>query len=37
MLRTLLVGPWSAEDFLVVPPGLRIAMGTNLTLRAEEA
>lgn len=37
MLRTLLVGPWSAEDFLVVPPGLRIAMGPNLTLRAEQA
>lgn len=35
MLRALLAGPWAATDFLVVPPGRRIAMGLNLTLVAE--
>ena len=34
MLRALLAGPWPAEDFLHVPPGMRIAMGPDLVLQA---
>lgn len=35
MLRALLAGAWDDKDFLTVPPGMRVAMGTGLTLRAE--
>lgn len=34
MLRALLAEAWDDKDFLVVPPGKCIAMGPNLTLRA---
>jgi hypothetical protein len=37
MLRALLAGPWDEKDFLIVPPGMRIAMGPSLALRAEPA
>jgi hypothetical protein len=35
ILRGLLAGPWDEREFLTVPPGMRIAMGPNLTLRAD--
>jgi len=37
LLLSLLSGSWDAKDFLFVPSGHRIAMGPNLTLRAEPA